>query len=128
MDGVKPGSTIYKYMPLFDNELRFGRVLDIIKTKSIFVPHIENLNDPFEKMFEPRSDDKSENEQSEELGSSAGLSGLEKMLSAYRKLAFNCVLSFSKGSNKPELMWAHYASNWSGVKLAFTVQPELEFP
>lgn len=116
----KPHDLLFKYRSLsiindddtgntIDN---LKRTADIIKNKRIYVPCLSQLNDPFEGKFI------SFNAYGKMGGSIEKAMGYKDYLlkDMYKKH----VLSFSTSATEP-LLWAHYATDYSGVCLIFKV-------
>jgi hypothetical protein len=104
-------STLYRYRPLSDST--FVRELNTILEKFVFCPLIKQMNDPMEG---------SHRESAMFRKSRFYEKKLAGVLEAKAKLG---VASFSEVFDH-EPMWAHYASNFTGICVAYSFQKLLK--
>ena len=103
---------LYRYRPLTNDQI-LVREIEAIKEQYIWLSQYRALNDPMEGFYEASrrvQADQNYNQVTRDL------------LNAKRNIG---ICSFSE-TKENELMWAHYASNYAGMCVAYRPQPLID--
>jgi hypothetical protein len=103
---------LYRYRRI-DTDAHLEREIDAIKQGALWFTDYRNMNDAMEGFFSPTSRFKRQTDYTRVAA---------RMRDAKLALGLCC---FS-GSRDNEIMWAHYASNYRGICVAYRTQPLLD--